>query len=100
MSSNDTGARFWREEIDSLAFRPNGHAGWCVVHRLAFRALLGYAATPQACCDYFENRQSIFASAASTKIARTGIAPENNFHLNSRDIRRTLSLKISGSAIF
>ena len=30
----------WRHDIDALAFRPEGHRGTCVVHRLAFRTLM------------------------------------------------------------
>src|SRR6476469_144498 len=34
-------AALWRREIDSLSFMPAGHQGECVVHRRAFRVLLG-----------------------------------------------------------
>jgi len=43
----------WRDDIDALQFEPAGHGGLCLVHRLAFRRLLGVmlsadAATPTA----------------------------------------------------
>ena len=78
----------WRDDIDSLAFQPGGHEGMCVVHRLAFRTLLGIDATPQACIDYFHAHQPAFDAAAMAKIARRELPRDANFHLNSRDIKR------------
>jgi hypothetical protein len=81
-------ACFWREDIDSLAFKPARHEGLCVVHRRAFRTLLGFDPAPNDCCGYFENKQSIFESAALKKISTANINVIGNFHLNSRDIRQ------------
>lgn len=78
----------WRADIDSLAFRPTGHEGLCVVHRRAFRALLGDIATPEQCAEYFGTQQPAFERAANRKITRNQIARDANFHLNSRDIKR------------
>lgn len=82
-------ARWWRDDIDSLAFRPTGHGGICVVHRLAFRTLLGTAAATPACLAYFDACSDLFQRAAADKIARRGLAADGVFHLNSRDIRRS-----------
>lgn len=79
----------WRDDIDSLAFRPDSHAGWCVMHRRAFRTLLGFEPTPQDCLEYFDREQLAIRKAASKKTQRATIAPDQNFHLNSRDIRRS-----------
>lgn len=78
----------WREDIDSLAFYPSQHNGSCVVHRLAFRSLLGFAPTPNDCANYFSTHHELFERAAQEKIMRKNIAADLNFHLNSRDLRR------------
>ncbi|WP_210484246.1 hypothetical protein [Microvirga antarctica] len=78
----------WRADIDSLAFRPRGHLGLCVIHRLAFRALLAGDADPSACLGYFVLHRDAFERAASLKAERKILAPGANFHLTSRDIRR------------
>jgi hypothetical protein len=81
----------WREEIDSLAFRPERHEGQCVVHRLAFRTLVGGEATRESCLAFFCAHRPAFDAAAREKVARTGIARDANFHLNSRDLKRMLT---------
>lgn len=81
----------WRADIDSLAFQPLRHEGQCVVHRLAFRTLLGTDATPQACLDYFHAQRAAFETAAAAKIERRGLPMDANFHLNSRDVARVAS---------
>jgi hypothetical protein len=78
----------WRDDIDSLAFQPLRHDGQCVVHRLAFRTLLGIDAIPQACVDYFHEQRAAFEAAATAKIERRGLPRDANFHLNSRDLGR------------
>jgi hypothetical protein len=78
----------WRADIDSLAFRPEGHGGLCVMHRRAFRALLGREGEAQACLDWFAAHRNDFEAAARRKIAWTDLAPEANFHLTSRDLKR------------
>jgi hypothetical protein len=78
---------FWRDDIDSLAFQPDGHKGLCVIHRRAFRTLLGFMPEPKDCCAYFEKQREIFQHAAIEKIVRAGVLTDDNFHLNSRNIR-------------
>ena len=80
----------WRDQIDSLAFRAEGHAGVCVVHRRAFETLLGHSASPAECVAYFTAQRSTFARAAAAKIARASLGSADNFHLTSRDITRTM----------
>jgi hypothetical protein len=79
----------WRSDLDSLSFRPAGHSGQCLVHRRAFRTILGFNPTPAAC---FLQQQSAFQAAAAAKIARTSLAADANFHLTSRDILRARPL--------
>jgi len=76
----------WRDDIDALAFRPVGHDGFCMVHRLALRTVIGRPAAPEECLEYFAANQAIFEAAARDKIARAGLPPDANFHLTSRDI--------------
>lgn len=83
---------FWREDIDSLAFHVEGHRGLCVIHRRAFRVLLGFLPERQDCCAYFEAQRYAFERAAIDKIAGAGVLPDGNFHLNSRDITKAKSL--------
>ncbi len=46
----------WREDIDALQFAAvNG--GKCFVFRLAFRRLLGFTPTRQACLDFFSRQR-------------------------------------------
>ncbi|WP_244622885.1 DUF1488 family protein [Microvirga brassicacearum] len=78
----------WREDIDSLAFRPDGHNGLCVVHRLAFRALVGARLSPEICLAYFREHRARFNDAARAKAGRKGLPAHSNFHLTSRDLRR------------
>jgi hypothetical protein len=79
---------WWREDIDALAFYPAGHLGQCVIHRRAFRVLLGFAAPAAACIDYFAMQRAAFERAARHKIQRATLDAGANFHLNSRDIQR------------
>jgi hypothetical protein len=73
----------WRDDIDALAFRLAGDENFCIVHRLAFRSLMGSLPLPQDCLDWFKSHYAAFESAAQAKIAR-GV--RGNFHLTSRDI--------------
>lgn len=77
---------FWREDIDSLAFRVIGHGGLCVVHRNALRTLIGHLPAPAEAMAYWEASRVIFEHAAAAKIARTGVISGANFHLNSREL--------------
>ena len=88
----------WREDIDSLAFEPEGHAGCCVVHRRAFRAFLGREAARQDCLAFFAAHEEAFRVAAATKIAR-GLQRGRSFHLTSRDVGRgEASARAAGTA--
>jgi hypothetical protein len=78
----------WRQDINALAFRPEGHAGTCVVHRLAFRTLMQLEPTPDACIAYFTAHEGAFRASARAKISRRRLNPDANFHLTSRDLAR------------
>src|SRR4051794_16787288 len=90
----ETGSVTWRSDIDALSFQPPGHEGRCMVHRLAFRSLIGSEPTPGRCLDYFAEHREGFLGAAAAKIALRGIETASNFHLTSRDIRRVLSTRV------
>jgi hypothetical protein len=81
----------WRSDIDSLAFHPPGHSGLCVIHRQAFRTLIGHPATDQECLAYFRNQFTAFEVAALEKIACRNLSTQANFHLTSRDVSRSQS---------
>jgi hypothetical protein len=83
-------AALWRAEIDSLVFRPDGHEGFCFIHRLAFRTILGFVPTPKECAALFNARSRAFHAAAQTKIERRGLRRDANFHLTSRDVLREM----------
>jgi hypothetical protein len=82
----------WRHDIDALAFRPDGHHGTCVVHRLAFRTLMRLMPTPDACIAYFTANEDAFRTSARGKISRRGLQPGTSFHLTSRDLARALTV--------
>jgi hypothetical protein len=81
-------ASTWRSDLDSLGFQPRDHAGQCLVHRRAFKTILGFDPTPDDCAACFQQREPAFQAAAAAKIGRTALAADANFHLTSRDILR------------
>ncbi|MEZ2128962.1 MULTISPECIES: hypothetical protein [unclassified Sinorhizobium] len=81
----------WREDIDALQFAAVDHGGVCVIHRLAFRSLLGFTPQREDCLAYFTMHSVAFDAAASAKIAAANIPPGRSFHLNSRDVSRQLN---------
>ncbi len=82
----------WRHDINALAFRPDGHDGTCMVHRLAFRTLMRLLPTPDACIAYFAAHEDAFLVSAQAKIRRSALPPDTNFHLTSRDLARALTV--------
>ena len=81
----------WVEKIDSLEFRPTGHKGTCVIHRLAFRVILKNARPTASQCLLFAKRyKSYFEEAALTKINEAELEGDRRFHITSRDIRNSL----------
>lgn len=82
----------WRDDIEALAFRPEGRRELCMVHRRAFRALLGADPAPQDCQTFFSAHRAAFEAAAQVKILETAVASGVNFHLTSRDVARQLDL--------
>ena len=88
MPSSET--PIWRNDIDALAFQPERHAGLCMVHRRAFRALLRATPSPRKCIEFFNAHQEAFQAAARAKLQRVNISETANFHLTSRDVTRQL----------
>jgi hypothetical protein len=85
----ETGPKaIWREGLDALAFRPDGHDGWCLVHRRAIGTMIGREADATACLAWYAAQVDLFVRAAAAKVNRAGLRPEANFHLTSRDLRR------------
>jgi hypothetical protein len=79
----------WLSDLDALSVQPRGHAGQCLVHRRAFRTILGFNPTPADCAACFLQQLSAFEAAAAVKIARAALAADANFHLTSRDVLRS-----------
>ena len=86
----------WRSDIDALAFPANGNAASCVVHRRAFRTLMGAEPSPAACEAFFRANRAAFEAAASAKIREKRVARALNFHLTSRDVARQLGSSSAG----
>ena len=82
----------WRADIEALTFQPDGRREYCVVHRRAFRTLLGFNPTSEDCESFFHANRGAFEAAASAKILEKNIASGLNFHLTSRDVARKLKL--------
>jgi hypothetical protein len=80
----------WRSDLDSLSFQPDGHASQCLVHRRAFRTILGFDPAPADCAACFLQHRSAFLAAAAAKIGRAALPANASFHLTSRDIHRQL----------
>lgn len=80
----------WRDDVEALAFRPDGHEGLCMVHRHAFRTLLRAMPSPEQCADFFWAHEPAFQAAAREKVLRANVAVDANFHLTSRDVSRAL----------
>jgi hypothetical protein len=93
----------WRDDLDALQFGVPGQGSLCLVHRLAFRALLpavsGESLSRETCFEFFLNESRHFEAAAMAKIARLKLAPGRNLHLNSRDIRRAMAGEISDGPV-
>jgi hypothetical protein len=88
MSSNKS--PIWRNDIDALAFQPEQHSGFCMVHRRAFRTLLRATPSPQQCVEFFSAHQEAFQVAARAKLQSASLSETANFHLTSRDVKRQL----------
>ena len=80
---------FWRDDIDALQFKFDDKARSCLIHRLAFKALLNGLPNRQNCQAFFEDHSGAFLSAAVKKAVRTG-QPDQNIHITSRDVTRAL----------
>ena len=88
MSSSKT--PIWRNDIDALAFQPEQHTGFCMVHLRAFRTLLRKTPSPPDCVAFFTTHQEAFQAAARAKLQRVNVSETANFHLTSRDVARQL----------
>jgi hypothetical protein len=82
----------WRDDIDALAFEPNDHRGFCMIHRRAFRTLLRFWPEPSDCEAFFRVHERAFHAAAKAKIVRENLAHGINFHLTSRDVARQIDI--------
>jgi hypothetical protein len=78
----------WRDDIEALAFEPDRHDGFCMVHRLAFRTLLRFSPEPSDCEAFFRVHERAFRAAAAAKIVQENVDRGVNFHLTSRDVSR------------
>ena len=81
----------WREDLDALQFFVMAKGSLCVVHRLAFRRLLGFTPSRDDCLAYFAIHATAFDAAALAKINRESTPFGFRFHLTSRDIGKQVS---------
>ncbi|TAU13000.1 hypothetical protein ELI13_37825 [Rhizobium ruizarguesonis] len=81
----------WSADLDALRFTA-GNGGNCLVHRRAFRAVLRKSPLMEDCIAFYEVNQATFQAAATKKIEEHCIGDGQNFHLNSRQIRRGLAM--------
>ncbi|MBY3562576.1 hypothetical protein [Rhizobium laguerreae] len=81
----------WSVDLDALQFTA-GNGGNCLVHRRAFRAMLRKPPVMEDCIAFYEVNQATFQTAATEKIAEHCVGGGQNFHLNSRQIRRVLAM--------
>ena len=80
----------WRDDLQALEFVPDGHAGRCLIHKLALRRWLPVF-TADTCLGFFDDRRAAFQVAAAAKIRRRNLPPEAAFHLTSRDLAPALT---------
>ena len=80
----------WREDIDALQFAA-GDGCHCFIHRLALRTLLGVRPSPKECLAFARQNAAALLAAARQKIEASETLAQRNFHLDSRQIRRSLS---------
>lgn len=80
----------WRNDLDALQF-PAENGVSCFVHRRAFRAIIRKVPSPQDCLDFYERNNSAFEAAATVKLRSGAVADQQNFHLTSRQIRRSVA---------
>ncbi|MEB2844646.1 hypothetical protein [Endobacterium cereale] len=87
-------AAIWRDDLDALGFavffEGKDHGAACLVHRRAFRILIGFDPVVADCLAYYANNAEVFQAAAWAKIDRQSIPQGRSLNLNSRDIRRAL----------
>lgn len=84
----------WRPDLDALQF-PAGNGSTCVVHRLAFKVLLGKVPEASECLDYVRANPAPFAAAARRRLNEESGIGRRSFHLNSRHIRRSISSSVA-----
>lgn len=80
----------WRDDLDALQFAAE-NGGNCIVHRRAFRAMLRKPPMQHNCIEFYEQHGAAFETAAKAKINNGGVPEGSNFHLNSRQIRNSLT---------
>ena len=82
----------WNKDIDALEFRPSMCEWTCVIHRLAFRALLqNINPTAYECLQYAAAHLFAFDAAALSKAKHIELMHGMRFHISSRDVRRFLT---------
>lgn len=84
------GGALWRDDLDALQFRAGDAGANCVIHRLAFRRLVGFDPEAGQCLAFFDEHAAAFRAAATAKARRENLSPGRNFHLTSRDVRSHL----------
>lgn len=76
----------WRDDLDALQFPAGNGGALCMIHRLAFRKLIGHDPREQDCLDWYDVNAAVFHAAAIAKMARLELSEDRNLHIDSRDI--------------
>ena len=86
----------WRDDLDALQFPAGNGGAHCMIHRLAFRKLIGRDPKSQDCLDWYGENAALFQAAALAKIARLALPADRNLHIDSRDV--SAQMKADGQA--
>jgi hypothetical protein len=80
----------WRDDLDALQFAAGDGGALCMIHRLAFRRLIGTIPDREACLAWFAAHADVFAAAALDKMTRLDLLRDRNLHIDSRDVLRQM----------
>ena len=80
----------WRDDLDALQFAAGDGGASCMIHRLAFRRLIGREPDKQLCLDWYNDKVAVFQAAAIDKMTRLNLPKDRNLHIDSRDVSRQM----------
>lgn len=80
----------WRDDLDALQFAAGTGGALCMIHRLAFRSLIGREPQKQDCIEWYDHNAAVFQAAAIDKMTRLNLPKDRNLHIDSRDVSRRM----------